>query len=125
MSYITPVEEKKEEELAWSTWYLSELLQWNKLGLLPIREDTDIENYCSFHGSYEIANWFKDVVVLVHGPAGCVTSFGSTRAYPGVSRKYKPMSISANLEQKDVIYGAREKLVKALIKIDETLNPIW
>lgn len=79
MSYLTPVDEKEKEDLGWSCWYLSELLHWNELGLLPLRQDTDIENYCSFLGSSEIASWFKDVVVLVHGPAGCVTSFGYTR----------------------------------------------
>ncbi|MFZ3090602.1 MAG: nitrogenase component 1 [Nitrospirota bacterium] len=123
MAFIDRSESKNPAEKRMSVWYLSELLQWSKLGLLPARNNMDIEYYCSFLGAYEIASCFQGVATLVHGPSGCVESFNSTRVYPGDSKRFKPKSLSTDMQLNDVIYGASDKLSKAILNVDEKLNP--
>jgi nitrogenase molybdenum-cofactor synthesis protein NifE len=113
----------RSEENTISIWYLSELLQWSELGLLPVRDNMDIEYYCSFLGAYEVASFFQGVATLVHGPSGCVESFNLTRAYPGDSKKFKPKSLSTDMNHDDVVYGASNKLSNAILKLDEKIAP--
>lgn len=123
MPSVNRPETTLESERRISVWRLSELQQWSKLGLLPSKRNMDIEYYCSFLGAYEIASGFRDVAVLVHGPSGCVESFQTTRPYPGASAQHKPKPLSTDMRLKDVVYGAGEKLSKAIVQTDRELRP--
>lgn len=123
MAFTYRPEYKDPAKRRLSIWYLSELLQWLEIGLLPIRDNMDVEYYCSFLGAYEVASYFQGIATLVHGPSGCVESFNSTRVYPGDSKRFKPKSLSTDMQLNDVIYGASDKLSKAILDVDEKLNP--
>ncbi len=123
MTFISRPENIETPDNKLSIWYLSELLTWSELGLLPTSRNMDIEYYCSFLGAYEIASYFQGIAVLVHGPSGCVESFNSTRPFPGDSKRLKPKALSTDMKLKDVIYGASDKLSDAILTVDRELNP--
>lgn len=116
-------QEKINKDKEVSVWYMSELLKWHELGLLPAKNNQDIEYYCSFSGAYDVASGFQGMITLVHGPSGCVESFTMNRPFPGSSGKFKPKAYSSNMDLSDVVFGAHNKLSQAIIQVDREKSP--
>ncbi|NIR48621.1 hypothetical protein GWO43_09295 [candidate division KSB1 bacterium] len=112
-----------DKESKFSRWKLSELVSWNERNLLPTYQNQDIENYCTFHGALDVLSWFApDVATLVHGSAGCVTSFSSSRAYPNC-HEFRPKPYSTAMNSTDIVYGAEKKLSDSLVEVDRRHHP--
>jgi nitrogenase molybdenum-iron protein alpha/beta subunit len=106
-----------------SIWNLSELLTWLDFGFIPDADNTDVENYCSLMGAYEVCSMFRGIVPIVHGPIGCLSSYYSTRIATRLSGKIKPLPFSTCMDKNDVIFGAVEKLENSIKEIDEMYKP--
>lgn len=97
-----------------SIWKISELLPWSDFNFIDNTDRTDVENYCSFIGAYDICTMFRGVVPIVHGPLSCVSSYYSTRIATRLKDKVKPFPFSTCMDSNDVIFGATEKLAKVI-----------
>lgn len=118
------IERYESDKYKFSHWTLKELHEWNKRGLLPWHETQDIEATCAFFGALDVLSWFQpDVLTLVHGTAGCGLSLSSARAWPGCSKKHRPMPLTTGMDAQDVIQGGTHRLSKALVEVDETYSP--
>ena len=71
-------------------------------------------------GAMVVANAITDALPLIHGPVGCA-----------FQRKLNPFTLSStfydspctNLNNVDVVYGAEEKLSRAIVECDEKYSP--
>lgn len=83
---------------------------------------------CSMMGALRIAANFEKTVCVINGPAGC--AFFCRNTVLQINGYLHPLasSVKTNIynidfDEKDVIFGARDKLVKAVIQIEEELKP--
>lgn len=106
-----------------SVWKLSELLGWVDNKFLDDSDKSDIENYCSLAGAYDIISMFKDIVPIVHGPISCINSYYSTRIATRFKNQHKPLPISTDMCHNDIIFGAVNKLEKKLKHVDNSCQP--
>ncbi len=106
-----------------SIWNIRELLTWLDLNFLPNTDNSDVENYCSFIGAYEVFSMFRGIVPIVHGPVGCISSYYSTRIATRLDEKLKPLPFSTCMDNNDVIFGAVEKLEKTIKEVDQLYHP--
>lgn len=106
-----------------SMWNLSELLTWSDFNFIDNSDQTDVENYCSFIGAYDICTMFRGVVPVVHGPLSCVSSYYSTRIATRLKEKIKPLPFATCMDASDVIFGAAEKLRKVIKDTDQLYHP--
>jgi light-independent protochlorophyllide reductase B subunit len=75
---------------------------------------------CRLFGAIKALGTLQRTVVLVHGPKGCVYHIN----YILGMRGDRPSNIySTCLEEKDVIFGAQERLVEAIEEIDQQKRP--
>ncbi len=67
------------------------------------------ERSCAFYGARWMLAAIPDVIHLVHGPAGC--------AYYGSNVRRKSYRVfSTQLEERDIVFGAGEKLYRAILE---------
>src|SRR5512136_1926184 len=75
---------------------------------------------CKLFGAIKALGTIKNSVILVHGPKGCVYHIN----YILGMRGDRPSEIySTCLDERDVIFGAEEKLREAIEDLDTTLQP--
>ena len=102
---------------------LSTLVKSIKADSLNIRDCIDMHQFCAFWGAFDILNYFKDITILVHGPAGCL---GNTRHLPAMGYHNecdnKP-HISTCFTNKEVIFGGEKKLTDSLMEVNKRYNP--
>lgn len=85
---------------------------------------------CPIDGAYLTLSKIESLVILFHSPQGCSTSlwflwggaFSLKSIEASASRKHA-ITLSTNLNETDIVYGAEEKLKKALLDIKEKYNP--
>ena len=72
----------------------------------------------------------RDAAIIYHGPVGCSSSslgyreiFRSIPPELGRPANFELNWITTNLQQDDVVYGASEKLKKAIFKAEKRYNP--
>lgn len=75
---------------------------------------------CRLFGTIKALGNIKDSVILVHGPKGCVYHINYILGMRGdkTSNVY-----STCMDEKDVIFGATEKLKSAIAELDHEFNP--
>jgi light-independent protochlorophyllide reductase B subunit len=75
---------------------------------------------CQLFGTIKAISNIRDSVILVHGPKGCVYHIN----YILGMRGDKTTNVySTCMDEKDVIFGAGEKLKSAIIELDDEFNP--
>jgi len=75
---------------------------------------------CRLFGAIKAVSTLKNTAILVHGPKGCVYHIN----YILGMRGDRPSEIYCTcLEEDDVIFGAEERLEKAINELDITLSP--
>lgn len=72
----------------------------------------------------------RDAAIIFHGPVGCSSSsLGYRELFRGIPtelgrpEKYELNWITTNLQQKDVVYGASEKLKRAVLEAQKRYDP--
>lgn len=102
---------------------LSMLVREVKADNLNIRDCIDMHQFCAFWGAFDILNYFKDVVILVHGPSGCL---GNRRFLPAMGHlgecDNKP-HLSTSFTNREVVFGGEKKLVDSLNEVNSQYNP--
>ena len=102
---------------------LSMLVSEIKADHLTIRDCIDMHQFCAFWGAFDIFNYFDDVVILVHGPSGCL---GNRRFLPAMGHigecDNKP-HLSTAFTNRDVIFGGERKLEESLYEVNRNYNP--
>ena len=102
---------------------LSMLVREVKADNLNIRDCIDMHQFCAFWGAFDILNYFNDVVILVHGPSGCL---GNRRFLPAMGHlgecDNKP-HLSTSFTNREVVFGGEKKLVDSLNEVDSQYNP--
>jgi light-independent protochlorophyllide reductase B subunit len=75
---------------------------------------------CQLFGAIKAISNIKDSVILVHGPRGCVYHINYILGMRGdkVTNVY-----STCMDEKDVIFGAGDKLKSAIIELDNEFDP--
>lgn len=75
---------------------------------------------CQLFGAIKAISNIRDSVILVHGPKGCVYHINYILGMRGdkTSNVY-----STCMDEKDVIFGAGDKLKSAIIELDNEFNP--
>ncbi|MGA7075698.1 MAG: nitrogenase component 1 [Halobacteriota archaeon] len=75
---------------------------------------------CQLFGTIKAISNIRDAVILVHGPKGCVYHIN----YILGMRGDKTTNVySTCMDEKDVIFGAGEKLKSAIIELDDEFDP--
>lgn len=75
---------------------------------------------CRLFGTIKALSTIKNAIILVHGPKGCVYHIN----YILGMRGDRPSEIfSTCLDEHDVIFGAEEKLKRAIVELDSTFHP--
>jgi nitrogenase molybdenum-cofactor synthesis protein NifE len=75
---------------------------------------------CQLFGTIKAISNIRDSVILVHGPKGCVYHIN----YILGMRGDKTTNVySTCMDEKDVIFGAGEKLKSAIVELDEEFGP--
>ncbi|MCE5297756.1 MAG: nitrogenase component 1 [Methanoregulaceae archaeon] len=75
---------------------------------------------CRLFGTIKALSTIKNAIILVHGPKGCVYHIN----YILGMRGDRPSEIfSTCLDEHDVIFGAEEKLTRAIVELDSTFHP--
>ncbi|TYQ17917.1 UNVERIFIED_CONTAM: nitrogenase molybdenum-cofactor synthesis protein NifE [Acetivibrio alkalicellulosi] len=102
---------------------LSMLVREVKADNLNIRDCIDMHQFCAFWGAFDILNYFNDVVILVHGPSGCL---GNRRFLPTMGHlgecDNKP-HLSTSFTNREVVFGGEKKLVDSLNEVNSQYNP--
>ncbi len=102
---------------------LSMLVKEVKADNLNIRDCIDMHQFCAFWGAFDILNYFNDVVILVHGPSGCL---GNRRFLPAMGHlgecDNKP-HLSTSFTNREVVFGGEKKLVDSLNEVNSQYNP--
>lgn len=102
---------------------LSMLVREVKADNLNIRDCIDMHQFCAFWGAFDILNYFNDVVILVHGPSGCL---GNRRFLPAMGHlgecDNKP-HLSTSFTNREVVFGGEKKLVDSLNEVNSQYNP--
>jgi light-independent protochlorophyllide reductase B subunit len=75
---------------------------------------------CRLFGAIKAISNIKDSVILVHGPKGCVYHINYIMGMRGDNTKNV---YSTCMDEKDVIFGAGEKLKSAIIELDNEFDP--
>lgn len=75
---------------------------------------------CQLFGTIKALSTIKNAIILVHGPKGCVYHINYILGLRGD----RPSEIfSTCLDEHDVIFGAGEKLTRAITELDRTFHP--
>jgi nitrogenase molybdenum-cofactor synthesis protein NifE len=75
---------------------------------------------CRLFGTIKALSTIKNAIILVHGPKGCVYHINYILGLRGD----RPSEIfSTCLDEHDVIFGAEEKLTRAIVELDGTFQP--
>ncbi len=106
-----------------SEWNLDELMTWLDLGFIPDTDNTDVENYCSLMGVYDVISMFRGIIPIVHGPLGCVSSYYSTRIATRLKEVIKPIPFCTCMDNMDVVFGAIERLENMIVEVDSLYHP--
>jgi nitrogenase molybdenum-cofactor synthesis protein NifE len=78
---------------------------------------------CVFCGSRVVLYPIADAVHLVHGPIGCAAYTWDIRGALSSGPELHRLSFSTDLQERDVIFGAEEKLYNALIELIDRHSP--
>ncbi len=78
---------------------------------------------CVFCGSRVVLYPIADALHLVHGPIGCAVYTWDIRGALSSGPELHRLSFSTDLRERDVIFGAEEKLYRALIELIDRYNP--
>ncbi len=78
---------------------------------------------CVFCGSRVVLYPIADALHLVHGPIGCAAYTWDIRGALSSGPALHRLSFSTDLQETDVIFGAEEKLYKALVELIDRHQP--
>ncbi len=78
---------------------------------------------CVFCGSRVVLYPIADALHLVHGPIGCAAYTWDIRGALSSGPSLHRLSFSTDLQERDIIFGAEEKLYRALTELIERHNP--
>ena len=78
---------------------------------------------CVFCGSRVVLYPIADALHLVHGPIGCAAYTWDIRGALSSGPELHRLSFSTDLQEKDVIFGAEEKLYRALVELIDSHPP--
>src|SRR5512138_1381178 len=78
---------------------------------------------CVFCGARVVLYPIADAVHLVHGPIGCAAYTWDIRGALSSGPDLHRLSFSTDLQEKDIIFGAEDKLHRALIELIDRYHP--
>src|SRR3990172_6635378 len=78
---------------------------------------------CVFCGSRVVLYPIADALHLIHGPVGCAAYTWDIRGALSSGPELHRLSFSTDLQERDVIFGAEEKLYKALVELIDRHQP--
>src|SRR5271157_4747952 len=78
---------------------------------------------CVFCGSRVVLYPIADALHLIHGPVGCAVYTWDIRGALSSGPSLHRLSFSTDLQETDVIFGAEEKLYKALVELIDRHEP--
>lgn len=84
-----------------------------RLALVPYRT-------CKLFGAIRVVLGIRRSVVLIHGPRGCAYHI---RYLLGVRGPFAGVILTTQMDEKDVIFGASEKLENAILQVDREYSP--
>jgi len=83
------------------------------LALVPYRT-------CKLFGAIRVVLGIRGSVVLIHGPRGCAYHI---RYLLGVRGPFSGVILTTQMNERDVIFGASEKLQNAILQVDREYSP--
>ena len=97
-----------------------------KTGKTPFTQCSDCSQMCAETLSYSI----RDAAVIVHSPIGCCSAASATDVALGVVSKERGIeeeqrvnAVCSNINERDTVYGALDKLRKAIDTAFKRYNP--
>ena len=105
--------------------------QIHRKGEAPFEMDCDKESLagavsqraCVFCGSRVVLYPIADALHLVHGPIGCAAYTWDIRGALSSGPELHRLSFCTDLQEMDVIFGAENKLYKALVELIDRHQP--
>ncbi|MHA1581434.1 MAG: nitrogenase component 1 [Candidatus Baldrarchaeia archaeon] len=75
---------------------------------------------CKLFGAIRVVLGIRESVVLIHGPRGCAYHI---RYLLGVRGPFSGVILTTQMNERDVIFGASEKLQNAILQVDKEYSP--
>ncbi|MHA1722553.1 MAG: nitrogenase component 1 [Candidatus Baldrarchaeia archaeon] len=75
---------------------------------------------CKLFGAIRVVLGIRGSVVLIHGPRGCAYHI---RYLLGVRGPFSGVILTTQMDERDVIFGASEKLQNAILQVDREYSP--
>ena len=75
---------------------------------------------CKLFGAIRVVLGIRGSVVLIHGPRGCAYHI---RYLLGVRGPFSGVILTTQMNERDVIFGASEKLQNAILQVDREYSP--
>ncbi|MCQ8904162.1 MAG: nitrogenase iron-molybdenum cofactor biosynthesis protein NifE [Methanothermobacter sp.] len=78
---------------------------------------------CVYGGARVVLMPITDAAHLVHGPVGCAACTWDIRGSRSSKSDLYRTGFSTDLEERDVVFGGEDKLLKCILEVDEIYSP--
>lgn len=78
---------------------------------------------CVYGGARVVLMPITDAAHIVHGPVGCAACTWDIRGSRSSKSDLYKTGFSTNLEEKDVVFGGEDRLLKCILEVDEIYSP--
>ncbi len=78
---------------------------------------------CAFDGAMIVLQPIADAAHIVHGPIACCGNSWEGRGTLSSKGDLHKWGFTTDMQELDIIYGSEEKLYRAIIKINDAVNP--
>ena len=98
---------------------LNDLVKAVKNEKINTKDCIDMHQFCAFWGAHDVFSYFEDIIILVHGPYGCM----GNRHYLNPMGAYNTCDnkphLSTHLSEKEIIFGGEQKLVDCIYEVNK------
>ena len=78
---------------------------------------------CAFDGAMIVLQPIADTAHIVHGPIACCGNSWEGRGTQSSKGELHTMGFTTDMGEIDIVYGSEEKLLNAIKRTHETVNP--
>lgn len=96
---------------------LSALVSAVEKDLIDIGECIDMHQFCAFWGAYDVFSYFDDLVLLVHGTAGCTANRHFLTSMGQMDNCDKRSHHTTDMKENDIIFGGEQKFMDSLEEV--------
>ena len=98
---------------------LRDLVMLVKDEKITMKDCIDMHQFCAFWGSHDVLSYFEDVVILTHGPFGCLGNRHFLNPMGSHNECDNKPHLSTFFTEKDIIFGGEKKLLDCIDEVNK------